>query len=426
MNNQGIRWVILLGLTAVIGILCFQGYWMTTNYNSKREIIQQQIRIILYKVAEGIAESNQSTLPLHNLITQRSSNYYIVNINDHIDAFQLENLILEEMKRVGLELDFEYAIYDCERDEMVYGQYCSIADLPQNSASASLQKYDHFDYYFGVRFPQLALAIAGEMSLTLVLSGLLLITLIFFGTAIYTILYQRKYSERQSDFINNMTHELKTPLSSIKIAGDTFLNDALIQGDARLHKYAQIVSEQSGRLNDHVEKILDIARLERDLVKLNNESVNLVKLLDRIVLQYNHAPNEKTVRIHYEHEVDEQNILADPLHLSNVFYNLIDNAIKYCRESARITLKLSRTANSTIVSVSDNGLGIASKELVKIFDKFYRIPTGNVHDTKGFGLGLYYVHQIVKLHSWHIQVESIVDKGSTFTITIPDNKSFQK
>ena len=423
MNDKIIRWVVVLGLTAVIGILGFQGYWVLSNYYSKRDAVQEKIRIVLYKVAERMADYNKGTLPREGLISQRTSNYFIVNINDHIDADLLEFYMLDEMKRTGLELDFEYSIYDCEQDVMVYGEYCDIDDLPAAPGESGLQKYDEFEYYFGVRFTQMQRAIAGDMSLTLILSGLLLITLLFFGSALYIILHQKRLSELQRDFINNMTHELKTPLSSIKIAGDTFLKSPVILSDPRLKKYAQIVSEQSGRLNDHVEKILDVARLEGDLVKLSPETFDLVTLLRAITNEYVTSGRLEPLQIQYLPALDEHTVKADILHVANVMHNLIDNAIKYGGRPPVIEIHHLEHHNSTSIRVQDNGPGIDKKNLVKIFDKFFRVPTGDVHDTKGFGLGLYYVNQIIRLHKWQIDVSSQVGEGSAFTINIPNQKN---
>ena len=419
MNTTAIRWVLLFGLAAILGILTFQVYWVITNYQSKQEAVEQKINIALYKTAEGLAQYNNSVLPRENLITQQSSNYFIVNINDVIDANILEYYMFQEMKRMGLNLDFEYAIYDCDKDQMVYGHYCDIDQLPDSPTSTNLPKYDKFDYYFGIRFPQLRLTVLGDMTMTLILTGLLFITLLFFGIAMYIIINQKRLSDLQRDFINNMTHEIKTPLSSIKIAGDTFLHNEIVASDPRLVKYAQIVSDQSGRLSQHVEKILDVARLEGDLVKLNKKEFDIVPLMNEIVDEYNMNHQENNTHLVLNNELNRAIIIGDPLHTANVLYNLIDNAYKYGGKPPRVEIALSEQGEEFKISVKDNGLGISKKDLGKIFDKFYRVPTGDIHNAKGFGLGLYYVQQIVKLHKWQVQVESSLNDYSIFSITIP-------
>jgi len=412
-----------MGLAAFLGILAFQVYWVITNFQSKQEALDQKINIVLYKAAEGLAKYNKSVLPRENLITKRSSNYFIVNINDVIDANILEHYLLDESKRIGLELDFEYAIYDCAQDQMVYGHYCDIDLIPDNTNSTTLQKYDEFDYYFGVRYPQMRNAVLGDMTMTLVLAGLLFITLLFFAVALYIIISQKRLSELQRDFINNMTHELKTPLSSIKIAGDTFLHSKEVSNNPRLMKYAQIVSDQSNRLNQHVEKILDVARLEGDLVKLNKESFDVVTLLEDIVAEYRTKGQLSTQALSLEKNVANGLIYGDPLHIANVFHNLIDNAIKYGGDPVEIKIKIWDEGDKIKLTVQDNGQGIGKSDYNKIFNKFYRVPTGDVHNTKGFGLGLYYVQQIVKLHRWIIHVNSEIGKFSVFQIDMPKLKS---
>ncbi len=419
MNSQAIRWVFVFGLAAMLGILSFQVYWVISNYRSKLEAVEQKVNILLYNVAEGLAKYNKSVLPRENLITRRSSNYYIVNFNDEIDANILEHYLLDEMKRTGLGLDFEYAIYDCDQDQMVYGHYCDIDLIPDNKTNTTLPTYDKFDYYFGVRFPQLRNAVFGDMSMTLILAGLLLITLLFFGIALYIIMSQKRLSDLQRDFINNMTHELKTPLSSIKIAGDTFLHDGAVRNNPRLNKYAQIISDQSGRLNQHVEKILDVARLEGDLVKLNRETFDIIKLLNDIFNDYTSKIESGNGKLQLENDIESAYVYADPLHIANMFHNLIDNAIKYGGKPPIVDVMIRDNHGKMHITIRDNGIGIEKSNLSKIFNKFYRVPTGDVHNTKGFGLGLYYVSQIVKLHRWIIDVESELDKYTSFSITIP-------
>ena len=419
MNSQAIRWVFVFGLAAMLGILSFQVYWVISNYQSKLEAVEQKVNILLYNVAEGLAKYNKSVLPRENLITRRSSNYYIVNFNDEIDANILEHYLLDEMKRTGLGLDFEYAIYDCDQDQMVYGHYCDIDLIPDNKTNTTLPTYDKFDYYFGVRFPQLRNAVFGDMSMTLILAGLLLITLLFFGIALYIIMSQKRLSDLQRDFINNMTHELKTPLSSIKIAGDTFLHDGAVRNNPRLNKYAQIISDQSGRLNQHVEKILDVARLEGDLVKLNRETFDIIKLLNDIFNDYTSKIESGNGKLQLENDIESAYVYADPLHIANMFHNLIDNAIKYGGKPPIVDVMIRDNHGKMHITIRDNGIGIEKSNLSKIFNKFYRVPTGDVHNTKGFGLGLYYVSQIVKLHRWIIDVESELDKYTSFSITIP-------
>ncbi len=423
MNSKVIRWVFILGLVAILGILSFQVYWVYSNYQSKQEAVEQKINIVLYKAAEGLAQYNKSVLPRENLITRRSSNYFIVNINDVIDANILEHYMLDEMKRVGLELDFEYAIYDCDRDQMVYGHYCDIDQLPDNPTNASLPQYDKFDYYFGVRFPQLRNTVLGDMSITFILTGFLFLTLLFFGIALYIIVNQQRLSGLQRDFINNMTHEIKTPLSSIKIAGETFLHNDFVLKNPRLLKYAQIISDQSGRLNQHVEKILDVARLEGELVKLNKKQFDLIGLIEDIVEDYKAKNISGSVVLNFKNKLRRAPIFGDPLHTANVMHNLIDNAFKYGGNTPKIEIGVQEENGKIDVSVKDNGQGITKKELNKIFDKFYRISTGDIHNIKGFGLGLYYVQQIAKLHKWSVSVDSVPGKYSIFHVMIPKMNS---
>lgn len=417
MSSKAIRWVFGLGLAAIIGILAFQVYWLLTNYKSEQQEVDQKINIVLYRVAEELAKYNNSVLPRENLITKQTTNYYVVNINDVIDANVLEFYMLDEMKRMGLELDFEYGIYDCAKRQMVYGHYCDVDLKRDNIENMSLPTYDKFDYYFGVRFPQLRRAIFEDLSMTFILAGLLMLTLIFFAVALYIILSQKRLSDLQRDFINNMTHELKTPLASIKIAGETFAHEKIIAENPRLNRYAEIIRDQSSRLNQHVEKILDVARLEGDLVKLKRKDFDLVQAVADVLDQYRVGQDNR--QLIFRPTMKSGTIHGDPLHTANVFHNLIDNAVKYGGKPAIVEVDIKEDENNYIASVKDNGIGITKANLSKVFDKFYRVPTGDVHNIKGFGLGLFYVQQIIKLHRWDLTLASEKDKFTTFTITIP-------
>ncbi len=421
MKTSNTRWVIGLGAIAVVAIIFFQVYWIWNNWVNEVRSTEEKIGIMLRRVAEDLTDYNGSTLPNGKLVTQRSMNYFVVNINDQIDANILEELLLQEIQRLELNMDFEYAIYDCFTDDMQYGNYCDINDRLSDNELGTLPKYNQFDYYFGVRFPQLQNSIISNMSLTFVLAGILVVTLAFFTLAIFVILGQERYTKMQTDFINNMTHEFKTPISSIAIAAETFLGSEEIKKNPRLARYANIVKEQNVKLNRHVERVLDVARMDRDAIDLKKEEIDIGEMMESIADEYQTLFNEAGGALALQQELQEgmEIIKADPNHMHNLFSNLITNAFKYGGNNPQCDILVRNVPKGITISVRDEGVGMEKKHLQQIFDKFYRIADGDVHNNKGFGIGLYYVKRVVDMHNWKIEVSSTPHKGSNFTIFIP-------
>lgn len=414
MNNKSIRRLLILGAFLVGSTVMIQSYWVMRNWQLENEEFNQQVQISLRKVANKLALYNTSELPKQNLIQRRSSNYYAVNINDEIDANILEDFLIREFESQNFASDFEYAVYDCSSDEMVYGNYCDIGDYNADVKNEGvLPKFSGLEYYFVVSFPSKDSYIIRSLWQSVLFSFITLLALGFFIYTSIIILKQKRLSEMQKEFINNMTHEFKTPISSMKIAADVLANDARIDGDERLSKYVDIIKNQNIRLNQQVEKVLDIARIERDALKLHQSEVNLTDLLSEIIDGLKVRINEIGGTLTYNIPDREIVVLADPLHLNNVIHNIIDNAMNY--HSGKVVIDISLTEGK-VLKIKDQGIGIAQEHLNNVFDKFFRVPTGNVHNVKGFGLGLYYVKSICDAHDWSLNVDSELHKGTTFSI----------
>ncbi len=419
MRQKQIRFVVLLGAFAIIGIITIQVYFLQNAWNIKEKQFVQSVIIGLRNVAEQMSKFNQTALPHTNPIRKLSSNYFVVDINSVIDANILEFYLKAEFDKLNLQTDFEYAIYNCQTDKMEYGNYLTKnGSAKPNALTVNLPKYDQYTYYFGVNFPLLRNTITGDMTIWFFFMALLLVAIIFFVYAIFVILHQKRLSEMQKDFINNMTHEFKTPISSINISADVIMNPDIINDPARLFTYGSVIKQENNRLNQQVDKVLQIARIESQSFHLNKESVNLNALILRVTENCKANSNRLLiVNTNLSESVDS--IEADTLHLSNIIHNLLDNASKYSGKEPVITISTSRTHKAIEIRISDNGPGISPEYHQRIFQKFYRIPTGNLHDVKGFGLGLYYVKSICKAHQWSIRLSSEPNNGATFVIEIP-------
>ncbi len=417
MKNSTIKRVILLGAIAVIAVLGIQTYWVLQTLDIRKKEFNQTVTTALIDVAKEIANYNGTVLPSQNLVSQRSSNYFIVNINDEIDANLLEYYLKKEFEIRALKANFEYGIYDCSSDKMVYGELITYSN-EGNLQGEDLPKYGDLDYYFGVRFPDRGSDLLSSMGFILFFSAILLLTIVFFIYSMFVILRQRRMSEMQKDFINNMTHEFKTPISTIKISADVFKSHPSVKKDPRLARYAGIISEQNQRLNNQVEKVLQLARIEKNNFQLNLESVNLNELLQELIRNADPKLEELGGEINLSLPTATSFIQADETHLKNIMYNLIDNAIKYSEGPPKINIGLFSGDDRIAISIQDQGIGIPKDFQQKVFDKFYRIPTGNVHNVKGFGLGLFYIKNICRAHGWQIDLLSDEGAGTTLTISI--------
>lgn len=421
MPNYLIRLLVILGTLAIAGIIFIQSYWTYSTFTLRDQEFNQTVNIALRQVAESISIFNESELPKENLIQQRSSNIYAVNINSAIDANVLEDYLTQEFIKNAINIDFEYAVFDCYTDDLVYGNYCKLGeDDKEFITSENLPKFNDLVYYFVVKFPSREGYLLSNMRTSVIFSLIALLACIFFMYAIWVILQQKKLSELQKDFINNMTHEFKTPISSINIAINYLKDQPLIKEDERLKQYASIIKEQNNRLNNQVEKVLSIAKLENNKLELKKQTIQLNTFLKQ-VLESEFAKIEKQqVKLMTEYVQSNPQINADLLHLTNLISNIIDNALKYKRADVTPTLSISTEVKNDRVKliIKDNGIGITKDHLEKIFQKFYRVPQGDIHNVKGFGLGLFYVKNICQAHGWDIKISSEINVGSTFTIVM--------
>ncbi|GGI26620.1 sensor histidine kinase [Pedobacter mendelii] len=271
-----------------------------------------------------------------------------------------------------------------------------------------------------VSFPNKNSAIVSNLSATLASSIALLLVLIFiFSYTLYAILKQKKISEMKTDFINNMTHEFKTPVATIMIASEALKDPEITEDKARLKRLAGIIYDENVRLGSHIERVLSIARLEKGELKMENTEVDMNDLIMIVLDSMSLQLQKKNAVLTVNTDAPNAIVFGDELHLSNVLYNLIDNANKYSKEVPEITINTKNVGKNLIIEIADNGIGMSKEHSKRIFDQFYRVPTGNLHDVKGFGLGLNYVQDIIKKLSGNIKVSSEKDRGTTFEISLP-------
>lgn len=424
MRNAIIRRVIIFGAMACISLLAIQSYWVLRTWDIQEQEFNRRVNQALLDAANQLAQMNVFALPKEKLVQQISTNYWAVNINNVFEAADLEHALGSAFERQSLKEDYEYGIFDCSSDQMVRGKVVrySLKQTTQEPIAADpLPKHDDQDfiYYFGVLFPNKTANIISNMWLVIGFTVLLLFTVSFFIYSMLVILRQKQLSELQRDFINNMTHEFKTPISTINISTDVFLQNEKIKDNPRLNRYAGIIKEQVLRLNAQVEKVLQLAKIERDHIELNLEKMDLVELLRNISPSLELKVADKQGVLQLDLDAEQALVMADRMHLTNILHNLVDNGVKYAKEKPKITISLRKQGNEIVLGVRDNGIGIPKEHQVRVFDKFHRVPTGNIHNVKGFGLGLFYVKTMCKEHRWKINLQSEEGKGTLIEIRMP-------
>ncbi|MEO6404117.1 MAG: HAMP domain-containing sensor histidine kinase [Ferruginibacter sp.] len=415
MKITKIKLIVTAGTIAFISIIAVQIYLLRQAFDYEEKKFSQNIQVSLLEVAREINAYYGYALPHVNPIEKISEDYYIVNLRNDFEASVLELLLINKFKAKGIHINFEYAIYDCNTDAMIYGSYVRLDKSVAKKAPATyFPKANNLVYYFAVRIPNKNSFIYASLKVWVILCLAMIITLSIYLYAIYIILQQQRYANLQRDFINNMTHEFKTPLASILIAsGFLSKQDAIDQND-KFRQYCRIIIDQGKKLDDHLEKILNVAKNDSSPLLLHKEPVDILasinKTIEIIHLKY---PDAKITVINDAANVV---IMADAFHFSNMIYNFLDNAIKYCEQQPAIEIELKDNSGGHIITIKDNGVGIAPKYLRHIFEKFYRAPQSSELAVNGFGLGLYYCHKICELHHWKLRATSVAGKGTEITL----------
>lgn len=413
MEIKKLNIIITLGFVAIIGILIAQLLWTRQAYNLENKKFDQKVNIALMEVVEKLSggETSFTESPVQNV----SNDYYVVNINNEFHPEVLEYYLKTEFTRLQINTDYVYALYNCQSDKMMYGKYVSKHQESPNKA-IKFPKHKNLVYYFSIRFPDKTTYLISSLRFWYLLTFALIIILLVYVYSIYTIIQQKKFSELQRDFINNMTHEFKTPLSSILLASEALTKQDIVKGNPKLQTYITIITDQSNKLNNHIEKILNIAKNDASGLSLKPQRIVLLPFIQEIV----NTIKQKNENISIEVNIDSNiSITADEFHFTNIIYNILDNSIKYCESEPHIIISSIKDPKGLYLKFKDNGIGIPPKNIPHIFDKFYRVNTKKSDEVNGFGLGLFYVKKIVQQHNWKISVENNSDKGITTTLVLP-------
>jgi two-component system phosphate regulon sensor histidine kinase PhoR len=411
--------IILAGFICIVGVLIMQLLMLNQAYSFEKKEVEEKIHFALQDVVKRIYRDNKTELSITNQVKKITDDYYIVNLDDVFEHEVLEYYLKTEFQKVNLDLDFEYAIYDCGTDEMMYGSYITKDTEKPKKCENCFQKNEGLIYYFGIRFPELQKQFITSLGQYWIYTFILFLVLVIYVYSVFLLLKQKKYAELQTDFINNMTHEFKTPLASILIASQYATNQEEIKNHPKLSKYMQIITQQSQKLNQHIERILNVAKGDAKWIELDKKPISLQEALEQVkenTLLKTAKDCSITINISKKIVVN-----ADEFHFNNILFNIIDNAVKYSPSQPEITINTKETDKGLILTFSDNGIGIDPQHIDYVFDKFYRVPRENKKDIEGFGIGLFYVKKIIDLHKWKISIQNNSLIGITISIFIPKN-----
>lgn len=422
MKNATIRLIFILALLSAAGIIATQVYWVKRAYDLEEKEFNLSVNTGLRNVALKIWEMKKIQPLVYNVVDQVAPEYFIVQINDHVDADVLKHFLTVEFERRNIITDFEYGMYDCMSDSLMNYHYVQMSGSNESFTPVmNFPSLSRENYYFGVYFPHRTNYVASQLSIWILSSLVLLCVLIFLGYVVFVILKQKRLSEVQKDFVNNMTHEFKTPLATIQLSAEVLKNPDIVQKPQRLLNYATIIDKEAAQLALQVERVLQMAHAEKGEIQLRSQSIMWQDLIRDVANSFENLLLKKNAALHLH--LPEQPIISagDKLHLKNAISNLIDNALKYAEENPVIDIHLKESNKQIRIDVSDNGIGIDKVHQKMLFKRFYRVPTGNIHDVKGFGLGLNYVRIIARAHGGEVVCNSKPGRGSTFSLIFPKN-----
>jgi two-component system phosphate regulon sensor histidine kinase PhoR len=419
VNRLTLRIVIALAALSILGITATQIYWVRKAFDLKANQFNADVNLALENVATRICEINKTPMPANSLVDQESSNYFTVLVNGPIDSNLLGFLLKNEFDKRKITADYQFGVYDCSEQCMAGGNYISPTKnkIPVSLSELPALKMD--GYYFGVRFPQIEANLISQMGIWGFSSIVMLVVIFFFVYTLFVILKQRRLSEVQNDFINNMTHEFKTPLATIAISSEVLKDPSIAKNPERLLNYATIIENESQRLKQQVERVLQMAQTEKADVGLKKERQDIHELIKEAVGNHTAALASKRGEVRLALSATNCNILADKLHFTNVIGNLLDNAIKYCDKIPNIEVYTLNKHKGIEISVKDNGKGIEKESQRMIFEKFTQVHSPETGKPKGTGLGLFITKNIVEQHGGSIRVESNVGKGACFEVLLP-------
>lgn len=421
MQRKTIIVIIAITSAALAGILLTQIYWVRTAYILKEEQFDNSVRIAAKSVINQLQKKQNDTTfrnELDLLLCRKDR----LELGDYVSPIELDTLLNDELSCMAIKSGYNYGVYSKNSGKFVFGEINGAeSDLLNSQFQFSLSSiFLPGSYYLSLDFQNKTSMILHRMELWVVLSVVfVLILIISFITVLYTIVHQKKLSALKSDFINNMTHEFKTPIATSTLAAEMIQNSEVIRDPEKIKKYSGVIIDENSRLQNQVEQVLQVAILESGVNQFKVKKININRVIESVLTTFDLRFKDSNIKVTVNLNAERPMFMADRVHIVNVLQNLIDNAIKYSPVDPDITISTYNQNGKVVVSVKDNGIGIKKEHQKNIFKNLFRVPMGDIHEVRGFGLGLYYVKTIVDQFGGDIDVISEPGKGSDFRIYFP-------
>ncbi|MBP9933495.1 MAG: HAMP domain-containing histidine kinase [Chitinophagaceae bacterium] len=414
--------IITLIILSLFGLIYLQVEWISGAMKLKREQYDSDIYFCLQNIKDSInRRKDKATIGFSFQFQPLSFSNYVPT-SSVLSNYQVKDIIRSELRKKNIKQPFEYCITNEVQLPILYSsgykmEYLDPTKTSNNHKTILSGENIINNETLNVYIVEPENYFKNHLATLLIFAALFTsIIIAAFVLTIRTMLSQKKLSEIKSDFINNMTHEFKTPIATIQLASDALNNEKVISNEEQIRYYSGIIKEENRRMNKQVEKILQAAQLERDEIKLQLKKIDVHQIIAKVAEHTKLQMEEIGAAFETQLQAQSTTILADEVHFTNIMYNLVDNAIKYSKENPRIRIATKNVGNQIEIKVADNGIGMDKETVGHIFEKFFRAHTGNIHNVKGFGLGLTYVKNIVQAHRGKVEVSSEPGIGSTFTL----------
>ena len=406
--------------TVVVAIIIIvQLYWLNINYSSQQKQFDTEVVKAIIGLFEDIDLNRSSPNDLKKRIEHPDPNSFYIRVDNVPEKDSLIESMTTEFRDFQVLADCRISVYDGTSGTLAYSYYVASAasheDNEGKAPSLASKNYSYIHLYF----PHRDKFVLGQLTYWIIGAVALVVILICFAVSLFFLYKQKTLNEIQKDFVNNFTHEFKTPLAVMKIAADVMINPSIAQQPERLKKYSIIIKEQTEHLQHQVERLLQTATSDNQRLHMEKESFHLNDLINDVLHVLDPMIIEKSVKVELDLDEKSDVVVADRSHFAMVLVNLLENAIKYSTDP-HVLIKTSMQDDGFSISVKDNGIGIEKQYTKLLFRKFFRVPTGDVHNVKGFGLGLNFVKKVIDSHHGKIIVNSLPGIGTEFKISLPN------
>ena len=418
MRSVTLKWIVLTSTLVIAVIIGVQLFWLNTVYSFEKKNFNTNVIKSVRAIYEDMALVKSPVYHLHDLIETPALDYYMFRTDLPFNRDSLIWYLRDEFANFDVLTDAHVGFYDAATNALQSSRYVSTIAPSYARRPSGLKGYARSHDYVLVYFPHRNKFILSQMNFWFISGGLLIVVLIGLAISLFYFYRQKFLAETQKDFVNNFTHEFKTPLAVMKISTEVLLQDRIAEQPDRLKRYAAIIRDQTEHLQSQVERLLRVAASDRRELPIQRSRVPVHEVVEDAIAKVQPLVEEKQARIEVQEEANDFELLADKAHLELALINLLENSLKY---SVRpyVIITTGHENGDVFISIKDNGIGIEKKFQKKLFKKFYRVPTGDVHNVKGFGLGLNFVKRVIDAHRGKIKIHSLPGIGTEFKLILP-------